>query len=267
MARNTAPYISVTKKLRPHWSGLYSINALNNFWISVTKKLRPHWSGIPLTRFPIARPISVTKKLRPHWSKTICPLLHAPSSYFRNQKVTAPLKHDRFRHGRQDGDISVTKKLRPHWSPLCRCYPLPHHQISVTKKLRPHWSVIPKDVPAFVELNFRNQKVTAPLKPVRPLSRSFRNFWISVTKKLRPHWSSHAPNGIMIEWAISVTKKLRPHWSMILLIALLWSIEDFRNQKVTAPLKPRRKKRNRIRQCQISVTKKLRPHWSDRVQF
>ena len=111
--------ISVTKKLRPHWSRgclrlkyaqtanfrnekvtapLKCFLVILTCWmqlISVTKKLRPHWSWGSGTSNYIIAIISVTKKLRPHWS-THCPCFTSPLyGYFRNEKVTAPLKLNR----------------------------------------------------------------------------------------------------------------------------------------------------------------------------
>ena len=135
--------------------------------------------------------------------------------------------------------ISVTKKLRPHWSNRREGDHVAHAKISVTKKLRPHWSSISSDIGISGPANFRNEKVTAPLKywhagPRRGDSEHFRNekvtaplkSWeectddtgkgiISVTKKLRPHWSSLSSCLYLLSYLISVTKKLRPHWSTL----------------------------------------------------
>ena len=158
--------------------------------------------------------ISVTKKLRPHWSKKIDTRIMVENSYFRNEKVTAPLK------------LCTTDKIETH-----------EISISVTKKLRPHWSI-----PAYYQAhdyegNFRNEKVTAPLKRTLQACMSQVFMFISVTKKLRPHWSNVVGLKLNDKPQISVTKKLRPHWSeeKSHIVSLLCI--DFRNEKVTAPLK------------------------------
>ena len=159
--------------------------------ISVTKKLRPHWSGNRFDGIIFKFPISVTKKLRPHWSHYFLNPLFNHYRYFRNEKVTAPLK---FLWGMLSVPvrvhISVTKKLRPHWSMRAKvCGSNTEIGISVTKKLRPHWS--PSFFSPYIgaEPHFRNEKVTAPLKWAGWRDTEPWKGPISVTKKLRPHWS------------------------------------------------------------------------------
>ena len=183
--------------------------------------------------------ISVTKKLRPHWSKKCKRQESREPWHFRNEKVTAPLKLFAMLSAPcPESGISVTKKLRPHWSMLWnwreRDTPYP---ISVTKKLRPHWSVLLQYIPESQRAHFRNEKVTAPLKR-RPFHVTAADtYWISVTKKLRPHWSPTLPYRHRRRWEISVTKKLRPHWSLLRRRAVSAADRNFRNEKVTAPLK------------------------------
>ena len=133
--------------------------------------------------------------------------------YFRNEKVTAPLKLSR---GQTDNPapflISVTKKLRPHWSYLHSYLIYFWRHISVTKKLRPHWSYF-SSFPRLVVL------------------------WISVTKKLRPHWSVHEQGRDFALETDFRNEKVTAPLKLSFLVAFAVSFLYFRNEKVTAPLK------------------------------
>ena len=110
-------------------------------------------------------------------------------------------------------------------------------QISVTKKLRPHWSLISSRTLFHKYRDFRNEKVTAPLKSRHmygntPPTSNFRN------EKVTAPLKSDSRLAVKLWPAISVTKKLRPHWSARSYLAPKYMHSaNFRNEKVTAPLK------------------------------
>ena len=160
--------------------------------ISVTKKLRPHWSDNMDEKQKAATLISVTKKLRPHWSIEYLELyVFDILPYFRNEKVTAPLKHstklwqrrrwlDYFRNEK------VTAPLKRRWpTNLCTGNQYDFRNEKVTAPLKQSAAISIENPTR----NFRNEKVTAPLKQNSRVCRFNRPSFISVTKKLRPHWS------------------------------------------------------------------------------
>ena len=138
--------------------------------ISVTKKLRPHWSVINATRWSIKFLTNFRNE------KVTAPLklcvgfladLHLPN--FRNEKVTAPLKHSLLYH--EYNTKKTNFRNEKVTAPLKRISQVSIWQVcifqyfrneKVTAPLKHPWDV----VSCCPSCNFRNEKVTAPLKRI-----------------------------------------------------------------------------------------------------